>query len=123
MKVSKKGRGVGRSQKIRYLNFLGTFSGSPKRRANKSEPGENGSMNGKVDPKLGPVRKTAGVRNLPKIERKKGLGSLGSGGDEFTSHPPLPPTSLGPKKLTGSNIMNELDPVAESPTESFEDDD
>ena len=74
-------------------------------------------MNGKVDPKLGPVRKTAGVRNLPKIERKNALGALGGEG-EFAAHPPLPPTSLGLKKA-----MNELDPVAESPTESLEDDD
>jgi len=46
-------------------------SGSPKRRAPKLD-GELGKSRN-VDPKLGPARKTAGVRNLPRIDRKNGL--------------------------------------------------
>jgi hypothetical protein len=29
-----------------------------------------------MDPKLGPARKTAGIRNLPKIERKQTIAGL-----------------------------------------------
>ncbi len=96
--------------------------GSPKRRGNKNEAETASPNNGKsTDPKLGPIRKTAGVRNLPKIERKNGIGS--SGLDDLVGPPPLMPTSsLVPRKSTGGgNVMNDLDPVEESPTESQED--
>ncbi len=37
----------------------------------------NNNKNGRsIDPKMGPVRKTAGVRNLPKIERKQGNAGI-----------------------------------------------
>jgi hypothetical protein len=85
-------------------------NGSPKRRSNKSDPSDD---TGKPDSKLGPIRKT---RNLPKLEKRK------NGSDEFGNPPPLPPTSsvIGPKKSGGANVMNDLDTVAESPTESLE---
>lgn len=35
-------------------------------------------MTFEVDPKLGPQRKTAGVRNLPKIDRRGVAGKAGS---------------------------------------------
>jgi hypothetical protein len=54
-------------------------SGSPKRRVPKTEPETTKARN--VDPKLGPPRKTAGVRNLPKIDRKNGLNA--GSGDEL----------------------------------------
>jgi hypothetical protein len=85
-------------------------NGSPKRRSNKSDSSDD---TGKPDSKLGPIRKT---RNLPKLEKRK------NGSDEFGNPPPLPPTSsvIGPKKSGGANVMNDLDTVAESPTESLE---
>jgi len=82
--------------------------GSPKRRGNKTEAEISSPNNGKItDPKLGPIRKTAGVRNLPKIERKNGIGSSGS--EDLGGPPPLLPTSsLGPKKSSGVNFINVL---------------
>ena len=83
-----------------------TVNGSPKRKAIKSD------SDPKSDSKqLAPIRKNG--RNLPKLDRK-------NGSDEFGNLAPLPPMPT-PKKPTGStSIMNELDTVAESPTESLE---
>ena len=41
-----------------------------------------------MDPKLGPARKTAGIRNLPKIERKQtnaGLNQVKLSGPKLSS--------------------------------------
>jgi hypothetical protein len=78
------------------------LNGSPKRKSNKSDAE-------KPETRLAPIRKSGGVRN-----RKNGV-------DEFGNPPPLPPMpSSGSKKPPGSAALNELDPVAESPTESLE---
>ena len=86
-------------------------NGSPKRKAIKSDADAAAA---KSDPKqLAPIRKNG--RNLSKLDRKNGV-------DEFGNPAPLPPMPMPtPKKPTGStSIMNELDTVAESPTESLE---
>ena len=70
-----------------YLSFR--KSSSPKKRNPQQEAGHTT----KIDPKLGAPKKTAGVRNLPKIDkaakrkgektrRDSGRGAAGAGGGE-----------------------------------------
>ena len=86
-----------------------TMNGSPKRKPFR--PDSDSAASKPETKQLGPIRKTG-----RKMERKNGV-------DEFGNPPPLPPmTSSVQKKSAGSgSVLNELDPVAESPTESLED--
>ena len=72
-----------------YLYLYLRKSSSPKKRNPQQEQGHTT----KIDPKLGAPKKTAGVRNLPKIDkaakrkpdktrRDSGRGAAGAGGGE-----------------------------------------
>ena len=118
---------------------IGMFGGSPKKTLNSMSPPTSRKRdpmsptksptkprpkfldpNARIDPKLGPRRNPANIRNLPKIERKAEKKSEKKLRQERETIKALKDDSDLMNKRSVVNGVKELDTVAESPGENQE---